>query len=793
MDKENIKPAELASRQNRKVMLDCITALGDYAALLVANGNGTSAPIKEMREVVSDMVQYWGLDADNDDMGEKAFLRNFDDKIHDARISPPEVDTFSVCSDALTGLAQHGEDLIGSQGNDAMHEILKTADLLDEVGEYFGYIQETEFANNSARWLRNSVAGMLKEYDLPGKAVEGIINANYTIKQAVLFDNNMGIAFAHNPAAASPYVTWQMFNNSVNKQEFEWGNYFSTEEKALVDYIARHKDYTENHKVKEIPLPIVEVPEQDEWRTYKAEICVPNEEFPHFEVFGADNDVDAVEQANALCDGIAGSYLLEVHELNEDYDSIREISLRHHDPDARRFMDVDIIDFLGQIADKTVVHYKNDFKIDVDVLWEAALAKNPEAKRLMWHCCSYGTHLLREDEVFTKDTGAFGYWVEYRPKEPDMVGYAVEITGYEGDTLKGNVYDVGDYYSHAQYVRENSLVLDSLSLTYSGNWGINAGKTITVPRYEYDSDRHRLMSESGNVVKIQYHPSESVKKMADLLESEKNKHMAMPVGNTREHLEILDRKLAELRGLPEPTQQEKQDSLRIYHADFYDPEDSERMEIIVAIDDADALRQAKEICIESTGVLLAELNEVDENGEMREVSFTPQAVDIMPDPTITTEERNAFGYSYEEMLPLNEAGATDLFNKRYEVFLLYSDDTEGAAHSISEIVKHDGIFGIERENWLNSEEYEGVKELLKRVANVKNGRIDPHIDNMLRIVTDGRKAGIGEHFIQPIIDSTVTNKSISPEKQAETAKTEKPANQKQPKTKAKKKNRGEDR
>ena len=484
--------------------------------------------------------------------------------------------------------------------------------------------------------------------------------------------------------------------------------------RSLSDVLRSRMTEDEEMHFKQVPMPQKETPDLDEWRKYKAEISLPNTEFPHLEVFGADNDVDAVNQANELASEQEGAYLLEVHELNDNYDSIREIDLRNHDPEVRRFMDVDIIDFLGQIAEKTIIHYPGDFKIDVDALWKAALAENPEEKRLMWHCCSYGTHILDEQDVFIKDTGAYGTWVNYRPNDEDMIGYVIEVTGYEDETVIGNVYDVGNYAQHAFYVHENALALDSLSLTYSNDWGINAGKTITVPRYEYDNDSNRLMCESGNVVKIQYHPSESTKKMADLLKAEKIKHMAMPIGDTQEHLEKLGKKLAELHGEPEPTQQEQQDNLRIYHADFSDPE---RKEIIAALDDVDALRQANEICAEVTGLTLVEFNEVYENGNMREVPLKMQESEIMPDQTITLTERNEFGYVYEEMLPLNQDRALELFMQDCAVYLLYNDDTESAVHDSSEITNHDGIFGIERKDWEKSNAF---KELIAEKESAKN-------------------------------------------------------------------------
>jgi hypothetical protein len=390
--------------------------------------------------------------------------------------------------------------------------------------------------------------------ELPGQEIEGENIKGYTIKRAIMFENDRGFAFAHSPTAVDPYVTWQ-FTHEDGKNDYYWGKYYGDEGDALANFVERATNYVENNKVNEVPIPIAV---EEEGRTYKAELHNPDEpQYPHLEVFSAEHDADAVRQANELCDdAVEGVYLLEVHELDDNYDSIRQIDLKNHDPDLRRFMDVDLIDFLGQIADKTIIHHPNDYKIDVDELWKVALTENPADMRLMWHCSEYGTHILNEDEVFTKDTGAYGYWVTYRPTEPSMVGYVIEVTGCCNDreTVIGNVYEVGDYYSHVQYVKENALILDCVSLTYAPDWGINAGKTITVPRYEYDQDRHRHMSESGNVTKIQYHPWEGVKTMAELLKYEQATRMGMPIGDPQAHIQKIADKMAELRAVPEQPQ-----------------------------------------------------------------------------------------------------------------------------------------------------------------------------------------------------------------------------------------------
>ena len=263
---------------------------------------------------------------------------------------------------------------------------------------------------------------------------------------------------------------------------------------------------------------------------------------------------DAWNEHNNDLDGI-GDIL---HDLSVDRDALEDYPLiRDIDPYAdeslRRYMNIDLELYLGKIAEKVIIYHPNDWNIDMKTLHKAALSDNPEDKRLMWHVCGFGTHLNTERETFIRGTGAFNTWVDYRRKDDDMFGYVVEVTGYEGRIIKGNVFEVGDYYAHTLHVIETATVLDSVSLTYSDAWGVNAGKTITVPRFEYDDDRHRLMSESGNVISRQYHPSDSVRKMSDILRQERAKRMSLPIGSMGELLRKMADKLAEVRTSPEKT------------------------------------------------------------------------------------------------------------------------------------------------------------------------------------------------------------------------------------------------
>ena len=78
--------------------------------------------------------------------------------------------------------------------------------------------------------------------------------------------------------------------------------------------------------------------------------------------------------------------------------------------------------------------------------------------------------------------------------------------------------------------------------------------------------------------------------------------------------------------------------------------------------------------------------------------------DTPADPAISVEARNAYGYTDDGMLPLTKERAMELFERDVPVYLLYGDNTEAMAFEQTEILNHDGIFGIDRADW------EAVKE-----------------------------------------------------------------------------------
>ena len=84
--------------------------------------------------------------------------------------------------------------------------------------------------------------------------------------------------------------------------------------------------------------------------------------------------------------------------------------------------------------------------------------------------------------------------------------------------------------------------------------------------------------------------------------------------------------------------------------------------------------------------------------DISEKALSQMSVDL-PDPNITLADMNAYGYSYENMLPLTKNVAQKLFDMDAAVYMLYYDNTESMVLDTSEIEGFDGIFGIEKADW----------------------------------------------------------------------------------------------
>lgn len=71
----------------------------------------------------------------------------------------------------------------------------------------------------------------------------------------------------------------------------------------------------------------------------------------------------------------------------------------------------------------------------------------------------------------------------------------------------------------------------------------------------------------------------------------------------------------------------------------------------------------------------------------------------MPDPSMSIETMNAYGYMDSDMLPLSKERALELFERDVPIYMLYEGNTEAMAFDTEDIVLFSGCFGITREDW----------------------------------------------------------------------------------------------
>jgi len=71
----------------------------------------------------------------------------------------------------------------------------------------------------------------------------------------------------------------------------------------------------------------------------------------------------------------------------------------------------------------------------------------------------------------------------------------------------------------------------------------------------------------------------------------------------------------------------------------------------------------------------------------------------MPDPSMSIEAMNAYGYTDSNMLPLSKERALELFERDVPVYMLYDDNSEAMAFEAEDIQLYSGYFGVSREDW----------------------------------------------------------------------------------------------
>ena len=90
---------------------------------------------------------------------------------------------------------------------------------------------------------------------------------------------------------------------------------------------------------------------------------------------------------------------------------------------------------------------------------------------------------------------------------------------------------------------------------------------------------------------------------------------------------------------------------------------------------------------------------VPEIGVQEQPPTTAPDNGYLPDPAMTVEAMNAYGYTDADMLPLSRERALELFQRDVAVYMLYDDNTEAMAFDTDEIISFDGMLGVTAADW----------------------------------------------------------------------------------------------
>ena len=124
-------------------------------------------------------------------------------------------------------------------------------------------------------------------------------------------------------------------------------------------------------------------------------------------------------------------------------------------------------------------------------------------------------------------------------------------------------------------------------------------------------------------------------------------------------------------------------------------------EDIAILEDLQAAQIANTAPIESEVPTTEAADPIDAIARSVQEEEPVQAPDngYMPDPSMSIEAMNAYGYTDSDMLPLSKERALELFERDVPIYMLYDGNTEAMAFEAEDIVLFSGCFGITREDW----------------------------------------------------------------------------------------------
>ena len=110
---------------------------------------------------------------------------------------------------------------------------------------------------------------------------------------------------------------------------------------------------------------------------------------------------------------------------------------------------------------------------------------------------------------------------------------------------------------------------------------------------------------------------------------------------------------------------------------------------------------------------LAAMKEESPNLVAQALTNAQTEIDFLPDGLVGLSEMHEYGYSWEEMLPLTQERAAELFSDDVTVYRLYANGSETVIENMEDLQGHKGMFGIEKDDWKTYLEHRAMKNELE--------------------------------------------------------------------------------
>lgn len=195
-----------------------------------------------------------------------------------------------------------------------------------------------------------------------------------------------------------------------------------------------------------------------------------------------------------------------------------------------KFENVDVEQCLRSVMERNTKHYQSDFEYDVGSMERIAQTKHPERTPLFWMSRPSGTWCFRERDVFIRDSDAFYTWQFYKDTRDTILAYTVEITGMEGDAIKGNLY-TQDYRAMAEYIEKNAFPAATARVLFEGHLA-----PMKFTYEDYQANRLTLQAKHGKEIKLWLEPADSAA-LDTLLQNVRRSRQNFVPGVFEDHLD----------------------------------------------------------------------------------------------------------------------------------------------------------------------------------------------------------------------------------------------------------------